>query len=444
MNHPAAHTHDHEHTPDHENKPGHGHRHRPAGLTRVQATAIAGELAANRLAWIDAGNGIAGDMLLGALIDAGADAGAIAALLEGLVPGELHLEIAEVVRGGQRATKVEVIADEPNPPARHLSDVEALLRGATVPARTRELALACFRRLAEAEGRVHGVPATDVHFHEVGALDSIADVVGCCEAVRLLGIQRVVASPITVGAGHQQMAHGLMSIPPPAVAELLKGWPSQSGDDEQVGELATPTGVALVRVLAQRPGGLPQMTVAAVGTGAGTKELPNRSNTVRVFVSTGLDAPPAPPGQVIQVEANVDDLDPRLWPGVIDRLLEAGAVDAWLTAILMKKGRPAHTIHALCPPETQQAVCDAIFTNTSTIGVRFHAPAHRRVLARSWQQLEVAGQPIRMKVSSDEHGVRQVTPEFDDVARAARELGKPEREVLQLAYQAWAGRVNDD
>ena len=125
MNHPAAHTHDHEHTPDHENKPGHGHRHRPAGLTRVQATAIAGELAANRLAWIDAGNGIAGDMLLGALIDAGADAGAIAALLEGLVPGELHLEIAEVVRGGQRATKVEVIADEPNPPARHLSVVSA-------------------------------------------------------------------------------------------------------------------------------------------------------------------------------------------------------------------------------------------------------------------------------------------------------------------------------
>ena len=119
-------------------------------------------------------------------------------------------------------------------------------------------------------------------------------------------------------------------------------------------------------------------------------------------------------------------------------------MDAWLTAILMKKGRPAHTIHALCPPETQQAVCDAIFTNTSTIGVRFHAPAHRRVLARSWQQFEVAGQPIRMKVSSDEHGVRQVTPEFDDVARAARELGKPEREVLQLAYQAWAGRVNDD
>ena len=145
------------------------------------------------------------------------------------------MEIAEVVRGGQRATKVEVIADEPNPPARHLSDVEALLRGATVPARTRELALACFRRLAEAEGRVHGVPATDVHFHEVGALDSIADVVGCCEAVRLLGIQRVVASPITVGAGHQQMAHGRMSIPPPAVAELLKGWPSQSGGDEQVG-----------------------------------------------------------------------------------------------------------------------------------------------------------------------------------------------------------------
>lgn len=440
MNHPATHTHDHGHTHGHH----HEHQHHPTGLSRVQPTAIAGEIPISRLAWIDASNGVAGDMLLGALIDAGADAGAIAALLDGLLPGELHLEIGQVVRGGQRATKVEVIADEPNPPARHLSDIESLLAGATVPARTRELAVACFRRLAEAEGRVHGVPATEVHFHEVGALDSIADVVGCCEAVRLLGIEHVVASPITVGGGHQQMAHGLMSIPPPAVAELLKGWPSQSGGDEQVGELATPTGVALVRVLANSPGGLPPMTVAAVGTGAGTKELANRPNTVRVFLSTGLDTPAAPPGQVIQVEANVDDLDPRLWPGVIDRLLEAGAVDAWLTPILMKKGRPAHTIHALCPPETQQRVCDAILSNTTTIGVRFHAPAHRRVLARSWQQLVVAGQPIRMKVSSDETGVRQVTPEFDDIAVAARVLGRPEREVLQLAYQVWTDRVADD
>ncbi|MCK6209499.1 LarC family nickel insertion protein [Georgenia sp. EYE_87] len=428
-------------------------------------------------------------MLLGALVDAGADLKQIQAAVDAVVPGSVRLTRAEVVRGGQRATKVDVEPLVDDPPHRRWTTIREMLEQAALDEVTRERALATFARLAEAEGHVHGTSPEDVHFHEVGALDSIADVVGVCEGLRLLGAGTVTATAIALGEGRIRAAHGDIPVPVPAVAQLAVGWPVVSGaptaghdhpphdhghghqheheherehahgnDDEpertvrspasapaarQVGELATPTGVALVRALASSAGPMPAMTLAAVGIGAGTKDLPGRPNVVRVLVGEEATAPlsgggvPGTPAEVVQLEANVDDLDPRLWPGVLAQVLDAGALDAWLSPILMKKGRPAHTLHALCPPgSAADAVSAAILAHTTTLGVRQHAPLHRRVLERSWQEVDVDGQPVRIKVAHDGTTVRQATPEFDDVATAAATLGLPERVVLDLARRA--------
>ncbi|PFG41226.1 hypothetical protein ATJ97_3774 [Georgenia soli] len=436
-------------------------------------------------------------MLLGALVDAGADLGALQAAVDAVVPGSVRLTRAEVVRAGQRATKVDVEPLVDDPPHRRWTTIRGMLEQAELAEETRRHALATFARLAEAEGHVHGTSAEDVHFHEVGALDSIADVVGVCEGLRLLGAGTVTATAIALGEGRIRAAHGDIPVPVPAVAQLAVGWPVVSGaasapahdhdhahdhdgghthhhDDDggghhhehgpadhhqpqaqvgavrPVGELATPTGVALVRALASAAGPMPAMTLAAVGVGAGTKDLPGRPNVVRVLVgeeASGLltdpdaDAAgavvPGTPAEVVQLEANVDDLDPRLWPGVLARVLEAGALDAWLSPILMKKGRPAHTLHALCPPgAAAEAVSAAILDHTTTLGVRQHAPLHRRVLERTWRAVDVDGQPVRIKVAHDGVAVRQATPEFDDVAAAADALGLPERVVLDRARRA--------
>src|SRR5699024_2858928 len=346
-----------------------------------------------RLAHIDATAGIAGDMLLAALIDAGASLEEVQRVLDALVPGSVRFVRSDVDRGGQRAVTIDVEVLVEDPPHRTWASVRALLeqaRGdAAVPDRTIDLALAVFGRLADAEGATHGVPADEVHFHEVGALDSLADVIGACEAWRQLGIGAATGSVVAVGSGRIRAAHGDIPVPVPAVARLALGWPTVAGeilpvrghrhshahshghdhphDHEQrgtrgpagvapgIGELATPTGVALLRGLAASSGPQPMMTTEALGVGAGTKDTPGRPNVVRVLVGRPPAAgqPPAAvagdsvpadahgtPAAALQLEANVDDLDPRLWPRVVEELLEAGALDAWLVPISMKHGRP--------------------------------------------------------------------------------------------------------
>jgi uncharacterized protein (TIGR00299 family) protein len=284
--------------------------------------------------------------------------------------------------------------------------------------------------LAEVEGRVHGVSADDVHFHEVGALDSIADVVGVCAALADLGVESVSAGEVALGSGQVRTAHGVLPVPAPAVAELARGWRVRAGG---AGELATPTGLALIRALAATCEDLPAMTLSAVGVGAGGRDPDGRPNVVRVLLGTPADAGGE---SAVMLEANVDDLDPRLWPGVLQGLLDAGASDAWLVPILMKKGRPAHTLTVLCPPVRVAALRDRIFQDTSTLGVR-ESPRRKVTLDRTFVPVEVDGGTVAVKLGSADGVIVQVMPEFDEVAAVARATGRPERVVL-LAAQAAA------
>lgn len=385
-----------------------------------------------RHAWIDASAGVAGDMLLGALLDAGADPARVQATVDAVVPGSVRISTTEVTRAGLRARKAHVRVETDDPPHRTWATIRAMLATAELPVSVRDQATAVFARLAEAEARVHGVTADEVHFHEVGALDSIADVIGVCAALHDLNITTISASPVAIGSGHTRGAHGQLPIPVPAVTELALGWRILAGGQ---GELATPTGMALIRTLAPTCEDLPPMTLDAIGIGAGGRDRPDRANVVRVLLGTTEKAP-APPDALL-LEANVDDLDPRLWPGVLTGLLEHGADDAWLVPILMKKGRPAHTLSVLCTPDRAPELRAFIFEHTSTLGVR-ESPRRKTPLDRYFVPVTVEGAPVRIKVGRHEGRIVQVMPEFEDVAALARHLGRPERLVLQAAHVAAA------
>ncbi|MSZ78316.1 MAG: DUF111 family protein, partial [Actinobacteria bacterium] len=286
--------------------------------------------------WVDASAGASGDMLLGALLGAGVPLQVLQTAVDAVSPEQVTLRVEQVTRGGLAATRCHVeVADSAH--HRTWRDVRLLLEGAPLDPAVRDLALAAFARLAEAEGAVHGAHPDDVHFHEVGALDAIADVVGVAAGLVHLG-GPVVVSQVAVGSGSIAAAHGILPVPPPAVAELLRGAPSYAGPaGAPAMELCTPTGAALLTAAAGSWGPQPAMTVARIGVGAGGRDPRGHANVVRVFVGS----PPGPEATtLLVVESNVDDLDPRLWPSTLAALLAAGVRDAWLTPILMKKGRP--------------------------------------------------------------------------------------------------------
>ncbi|WP_307875195.1 nickel pincer cofactor biosynthesis protein LarC [Frankia nepalensis] len=542
-----------------------------------------------RVGWLDLSCGASGDMLLGALVGAGVPLDVLTAAVDALgLP--IRLEARQVRRAGLAATKVDVRTpagdattwvlpdDGPAPAssagARTWADIRALLAAAPLAAPVRERATATFAALAAAEARVHGIDPAAVHFHEVGALDAIADVVGVSAGLDHLALDELVATPIALGGGRAATAHGVLPIPGPAVLELLAAAGAPAAGGPVAVELCTPTGAALVVTAATDYGQLPPLRVTAVGSGAGTRDLPGRPNIVRLVVGDALGDRPAGPsarravgpptsaaepatahalgvddhpgghahgGQAhgrhqndahshgdhphghhphgghfrgdrfdgdrfggghldcdhsggdhsgsghsdgghsggdharrdpgpaaeaagrpgdgdgaagvvtseeLLLEANVDDLDPRVWPSVLTALLDAGAVDAWLTPILMKKGRPAHTLRALVPPWHAAAARAAVFRHTSTLGLR-EIPVRKHARARGMRAVEVAGHPVRVKISfggaggdATLDGVAQ--PEWEDVARAAGELGWPTRRVLAAASAlAHAGRWSD-
>jgi uncharacterized protein (TIGR00299 family) protein len=384
------------------------------------------------VAWVDASAGASGDMLLGALVGAGADLAVLQAAVDALGTEPVRLTVQPVTRAGLAATQVEVAA--PSSDARRTwPDVRALIGAAGLAAPVRDLALDVFARLARAESAAHGISADEVHFHEVGALDSLADVVGVCAALHDLSVSELHCTPVALGQGTVRTEHGLLPVPGPAVLAVLAEAEAPVGAGDVDGEACTPTGAALLAATVTGWGGLPDLRVTATGTGAGSRDTAGRPNVLRVVLGE-----PAAPGEsdgAMVLEANVDDLDPRVWPGVLAALLAAGASDAWLTPILMKKGRPAHTLSALASPHVVDAVRRVMFTESSTIGVREHRVG-KRALDRETRTVRVDGVEVRVKVASLDGQVVNVSPEYDDVAAAAVALGRPVKAVLAAAVAA--------
>ncbi|WP_436791828.1 nickel pincer cofactor biosynthesis protein LarC [Yinghuangia sp. YIM S10712] len=379
-------------------------------------------------AWIDCSAGVAGDMLLAALVDAGAALPAVRDAVEAVVPGEVVLSCEQVRRAGLRATHITVTPARESHPHRAWHDVRDLLTHAELPRPVRDNAIAVFARLAEAEARVHGTTVDEVHFHEVGAWDSVADIVGTCAALHDLAVTDLTAGPIALGSGRVHTAHGELPVPAPAVAELAAGWQVFAGGS---GELATPTGLAAVTTLARTCTDLPPIRLHTTGVGAGTRDTPGRPNVVRVLIGT----PEVSPDEVFLLESNIDDLDPRAWPSVLSSLLDSGAHDAWLVPILMKKGRPAHTLCVLSPADRVDALRDAVFHLTSTLGVR-ELPLRRTTLSRGWAHVTVHGARIPIKIGHRNGTIVQATPEFTPAAELAAALNLPVRTILTTATTA--------
>ncbi|GAA1477560.1 nickel pincer cofactor biosynthesis protein LarC [Nocardioides aestuarii] len=386
--------------------------------------------------WVDAASGASGDMLLGALLGAGVPVEVLQQAVDAVSPEPVTLRPESVRRHALAATRchVEVADSGRTPTHRTWREVRELLARAELAEPVRDLATRAFTRLAEAEARVHGTAVDDVHFHEVGALDAIADVVGVAAGFVHLGADEVVVSPVAVGSGTVTTSHGELSVPPPAVAELLRGVPSWAGPaSAPATELCTPTGAALLTTVATAYGPQPAMGVEQVGVGAGGRNPEGHANVLRLFVGTAAGASRAAAPLVI--ETNVDDLDPRLWPQVVARLLAAGASDAWLTPIVMKKGRPAHTLHVLTSPAHADAVRLTVFRETTAIGMREHEVG-KHALDREMVAVEVDGQPIAVKLARHDGVVLNAMPEFDDVVRAADATGRPVKAVLADAVAA--------
>jgi pyridinium-3,5-bisthiocarboxylic acid mononucleotide nickel chelatase len=387
--------------------------------------------------WLDATAGVSGDMLLGACVAAGVELAVLQRAVDGLhLPERVTLEAVPVQRCGLAATSVRVSVGDDAARPRRLGDLLRLLDAAELGGDVRDRAAAVFRALAAAEGRVHGIPEHEVHFHEVGALDSLADVVGAVAGLHALGLDRLVCSPIALGGGRIRAAHGLLPLPGPAVLELLRAAAAPGTGGPLDVELATPTGVAVAVTLARSFGPMPGLRPSAIGVGAGSRDLPGHPNVTRLVVGEATDPSRHDDIRVV-VEANVDDLDPRLWPPTLAALLAAGADDAWLTPILMKKGRPAHTVSVLVEQVQVDAVERILFTHTTTIGARRYVTG-RTTLPRTSVVVTVAGEPVRIKIATLDGEVVNAEPEYEDVLAAAAATGRSARSVMDAARAAYA------
>lgn len=386
------------------------------------------------LGWLDCSSGASGDMLLGALVGAGVPnqviADAVAAL--GL---PVSVDVRPTTVASLAAHRAEVTTDQVHAPTRALTDIVALLEAATLDAEVRALAVRVFERLARAEALVHGSTVEAVHFHEVGALDAMADIVGCAAGFVHLGLEEVVVSPVALGTGRARTAHGELPVPVPAVLELMREAGLLTAEATAAHEQCTPTGAALLAAVATASGPMPAMVVGQVGLGAGTRQVPGVPNVVRLVLGTPPGAGQTGPERAVVLSTNVDDLDPRVWPAVLAELIEAGASDAWLTPILMKKGRPAHTLSVLCLPDLAPALRAIVFRETSALGLREQV-VDKHALERSERSVELDGGAVRVKLGWLEGVVVNAQPEYDDVAAAARRSGRPIKVVLAEASAA--------
>lgn len=385
-------------------------------------------------AWFHCGAGTAGDMTLASLVDAGADSLQVIEILSGLALDDYALMFERTQRAGVSATRAIVTVHQHNEHDHHRAwrEIKKLLNDSELPTRVRDRAQKVFALLAEVEANIHGVAIDEIEFHEVGSVDAIVDIVGVCAALEVLKIDRIFCSNIAVGHGHIKSAHGTLPNPAPAVTALaaLRGVTLVGLDDHR--ELATPTGVALMVALADSFGAMPPLTVSTVGYGAGTNDIPGRANLVKVVIGETLEQTVlSGAGQDVQLlEANVDDVTGEVIAHTIAELLNAGAHDAWATPIVMKKGRPAFTVHALCDLALTEKISAVIVSETGTLGLR-GSVIQRWPQTREEKAVTVHGHTIRIKAGSG-----RIKVENDDAVAASRSLSLPLREVLALAEQA--------
>ena len=374
-----------------------------------------------RVAYLDCVGGLAGDMLLAALVDAGAELQTLRGIPRALGIDGVEIDAERVERQGIGALhlRIEAADDQDH---RNYADIRELVRSADLPERARDRALEAFRRLAEVEGGVHGVPPDDVHFHELGSLDTLVDVCGAFVLLDELGVERVVSSPLPFARGLVEAAHGVLPLPAPATLGLLHG--AELVGIDTVAELVTPTGAAIAATVVDAWGALPPLTLECVGYGAGTKELTDRPNIVRVVL--GSESRRLTPVAVL--ETNLDDFTPELVPDAIERCYEAGALDVWTVPVQMKKGRPGFIVSALARPDAESAVARVLLEETSSLGVRV-ARLERYELDREERMVEVEGAAVRIKVGLLGGRVVNIAPEHDDCAGVARASGRSVKSI---------------
>ena len=383
-----------------------------------------------KIAYFDCPSGASGDMILGALVDAGCPLDDLRAELAKLPLRGYRLTAREVKRGAFRAAKIEVEIDSHGHPARrNLSDILDLLERSTLPVPVKDRTSRIFRRLAEAEAKVHGTTVSEVHFHDVGAVDAIIDVTGAAAGLHLLGVEAIHLSALPLGGGMVDGPHGKIPIPGPGTAELLRGFPVF--DNGVKAELVTPTGAAILTTLAASAGSMPAMTIQSVGYGAGTFDLPI-PNVLRCFLGESAGSAQGGVETIAQVETTIDDMSPQLYEPLMERLFEAGALDVFLTPVIMKRSRPGVVLTALCEPSKVGDLSTLLFQESTTIGVRW-TECRRDRLPRELVTLATAYGPMTFKLSRLGEKIITVTPEFADVSRIAREKGLPVREVLDQA-----------
>lgn len=376
-------------------------------------------------------------MILGALVDVGLPLADLARGLKAVKLGGYVLRSHAVRRGGMPATKVEVAIRNGFRAPLALPRIQRIIAASRLPDRVKAQSREVFHRLAQAEAQAHRTTVSRVHFHEVGVVDSLVDVVGGVLGCRLLGVDRITASPVNLGAGTIDCAHGTLPVPGPAVAALAKGLPVYSAGPAR--ELTTPTGLAVLSVLAQDFVPLPLMRPTAIGYGAGTADPDGWPNALRVFLGEPVPAAPGEQDLVVQLETNLDDLNPQAYETVMARLFAAGAVDVTLAPVIMKRGRPGIVLTALAPPQKADAVAGVVLAETTSLGVRLQE-MRRRVLARQVETVQVRGGPVRVKVATVGRGRTKAAPEYQDCQRIAEQTGRPVRDVMDDAMLAYRQR----
>lgn len=399
-----------------------------------------------RAVYFDCFAGASGDMTIGALLDLGVELDSLRSQLLSLALGSYEINVSRVKRSTIAATKFDVLIDESHQPHRHLRDIREIIERSSLSEMTKHRSMRVFELIADAEARVHGTTSDRVHFHEVGAVDSIIDVVGAMIGFELLGIEKFISSPLRVGRGSIKVAHGEMPVPAPGTAELLRGAPIYSGDRD--GEFVTPTGAAIVTALCSEFGPLPDVKIERVGYGAGTRDPKDFPNALRLILCETQEGilqnsdPVAAPDSAMIIETNIDDMSPQAYGYVMERAFEAGALDVFMIPAQMKKDRPGVLLTVLCEKAKLDAMTDLLLRETTTLGVRYYE-TRRRVLDRSIETVETVYGAVRIKVARAGGTTLHFQPEYEDCARLASKARVPLIEVQRAAEAAYRTREPD-